>query len=378
MIRRGLVIILLFILSMLLERTHPVELCCVPVNHIPPLRSDQVEAAQRELLGRAEGRKRAFLGMSTLELLAAGRKYGRALYGEDDRDDLDSASPPADAQVEANMDATVLIVDESIVSQGYDKRWTIDANPLYSYDVCGCERFSSQPSAAAGFPCSGFLITNRLVLTASHCVPRRTALALRRFVFGFHRRKDGTIPPDYNEHDVQIAEDIVYRSDPCDAGNADLALVLLKEDIHHKTVELSSIPPKKGDKVYEIGYPIGLPAKYAPNAKVRHAPTTSAYFVTNMDGYDGNSGSPVFDASSHRVLGVHVRGEISLARPCGCWTSTWCPNNGCSGEEVTRIDRLPLLNQLPQCVPDTNICSQAPKPPHPQSPFFVWASRKRR
>jgi len=373
MIRRIIIIILLFILTMLLERAHPLELCCIPLDRFPLLRSEkELEDAQRELIARTEGKTNAFPDFSTLELLAAGRNFAPRFYGGDDRNDLGDVGV-MDPYLQANLDATVLIVDSTIVKQSEDdKRWTVDAKPLHELDVCKCERFSEQRSTAAGFPCTGFLITKHLVLTASHCVPRRSALVGRRFVFGFYRRRNADAPTEFAENDVQIADRIVFRSSiPCE----DLAIVLLKEDIAHSTVRRSTKPVKQGTDVYEIGYPIGLPAKYAPGANVRHADTTKLFFVANTDGYDGNSGSPVFNAATHEAEGVHVRGETSLAMPCGCWTSTWCPNIGCSGEEFTWITRLPPLYQLPTPVPDDHVkCPDSP--PSAPSRFFQWAYQK--
>jgi hypothetical protein len=91
-----------------------------------------------------------------------------------------------------------------------------------------------------------------------------------------------------------------------------------------------------GQAVHVIGHPVGLPAKYAPNATVRdNAP--AAFFVANLDTYGGNSGSPVFNSDTHEVEGILVRGERDFqTTPQGCTISFLCPNTGCRGEDCTR------------------------------------------
>src|SRR5262245_58358987 len=117
MIRRIIILILLFILSMLLERAHPLELCCIPLDRFPILRSEkELEDAQREIIARTEGKKSAFLDFSALELLAAGRNFAPRFYGGDDRSDLGDLGV-MDPYLEANLDATVLIIDDTIVTQ---------------------------------------------------------------------------------------------------------------------------------------------------------------------------------------------------------------------------------------------------------------------
>jgi hypothetical protein len=92
---------------------------------------------------------------------------------------------------------------------------------------------------------------------------------------------------------------------------------------------------RTGRSLYVVGHPCGLPQKYAPGAAIRHN-SPKNYFVANLDTYGGNSGSPVFDARTHRVEGVLVRGETDFISNGGCYVSLVCPTTGCRGEDVTR------------------------------------------
>ena len=88
-------------------------------------------------------------------------------------------------------------------------------------------------------------------------------------------------------------------------------------------------------RLFVIGHPCGLPQKYAPGAKVRDN-TPAPFFVANLDTYGGNSGSPVFNATSYKVEGILVRGENDFVTNGTCYVSLVCPTTGCRGEDVTR------------------------------------------
>ncbi len=65
----------------------------------------------------------------------------------------------------------------------------------------------------------------------------------------------------------------------------------------------------KEAEVYIIGHPCGLPLKVAAHPKsvvTKALPTT---FVARLDAFGGNSGSPVFNRSTHRVEGILIEGQ---------------------------------------------------------------------
>jgi V8-like Glu-specific endopeptidase len=91
-----------------------------------------------------------------------------------------------------------------------------------------------------------------------------------------------------------------------------------------------------GQALHIIGHPTGLPAKFAGGGTVRDN-HNRAFFVENMDAYAGNSGSPVFNSTTHIVEGVHVRGkERQFVRQGECFVSRSCPETGCRGGDTTR------------------------------------------
>jgi hypothetical protein len=94
------------------------------------------------------------------------------------------------------------------------------------------------------------------------------------------------------------------------------------------------------DEVYVIGHPSGLPLKLADHAFVRQK-LQKGYFVANLDTFGGNSGSPVFNSSTHEVEGILVRGDTDYQREGTCMIAFICPKGtGCRGEESTLISAL--------------------------------------
>ena len=101
---------------------------------------------------------------------------------------------------------------------------------------------------------------------------------------------------------------------------------------------------EKGTELVVIGHPTGLPTKIAGGAWVRQN-TNNVYFQSNLDTFGGNSGSAVFDAETGTVEGILVRGETDYVYDSsrGCRVPKQCSNEGCRGEDVTRITNIKEL-----------------------------------
>src|SRR6185295_6557109 len=92
-------------------------------------------------------------------------------------------------------------------------------------------------------------------------------------------------------------------------------------------------------KIIVIGHPAGLPTKVAGGAAVRDE-KPAGYFTANLDTYGGNSGSAVFNAVTGLVEGILVRGENDYVWKGSCRVSNVCTNEGCRGEDVTKVSAL--------------------------------------
>ena len=102
-----------------------------------------------------------------------------------------------------------------------------------------------------------------------------------------------------------------------------------------------------------MGFPAGMPLKYAPNATVRDA-SNEASFVANLDTFGGNSGSGVYDQTSKKLIGILVEGEIDYKPDTSgtCNLINVCPDNGCTGETVAGSARC-AFRKLKTRIPET-------------------------
>jgi len=94
-----------------------------------------------------------------------------------------------------------------------------------------------------------------------------------------------------------------------------------------------------------IGHPSGIPLKIASNAVVLRNEVDAPYFVTNLDTFGSNSGSPVINMDTYQVEGILVRGmtDYILSGDGSCVQVNRCPESGgadCSGENVTKMEAL--------------------------------------
>lgn len=207
--------------------------------------------------------------------------------------------------------------------------------------LCSKESYASQVVPAV---CTAFVVSKDVVATAGHCVDW---LASSRIVFGFRLEKNGG---QVQLHSPILGTD-VYRpvqviAKQYDPAGVDFALVRVDRPmVGHPALAIhvdGDIP--KGTFVYTLGYPSGLPLKLADGAIVNDV-VPRGYFVSNLDTFGGNSGSPVFNANDGRVEGILVRGGTDYTTVGNCKVATTCPvmpdgTKTCSGEAATLMSRL--------------------------------------
>lgn len=257
---------------------------------------------------------------------------GDVIYGDDDRLDLYQVSNQA---VRNLADSTVALFEASRVHVSDPNGTAHLVTESYSerHNLCPDEPFFSQRT---GPFCSGFLVGPDMLLTAGHCIETVAECRQTKFVFGFAITQAGRLPETVPAREVYGCRQLLGRQQN-DKG-ADWALVRLdRPAVNHKPLALNrSEPIRKDTPLFVIGHAAGLPTKVAGGAAVRD-PNPNGYFVANLDTYSGNSGSAVFNARSAQVEGILVRGEVDYVSRGNCQVSNVCPNNGCSGEDVTKI-----------------------------------------
>jgi V8-like Glu-specific endopeptidase len=266
----------------------------------------------------------------------------KVIYGIDNRKDLFEVTNPMHLKL---ADSTVALVRRNDMTQNSSGMIRIFAGTLeQAMGVCKKERFSDQPSG--GF-CSGSLIGKGLILTAGHCITSMSDCQSTSFVFGYAVNKKGAYPSEVPSQDVVGCKNIVYRVQ--EGKGADFAIIELDREItQHEPLKLANRTTKnelkRGDKLLMIGHPSGIPTKIDDGASVRD-PSPKGYLVANTDSYGGNSGSAVFNLATGEIEGVLVRGETDFVYQNGCYVSNVCDENGCRGEDITKISS--VLPKMP-------------------------------
>ncbi|HBA61414.1 MAG TPA: hypothetical protein DCZ92_11480 [Elusimicrobia bacterium] len=208
------------------------------------------------------------------------------------------------------------------------------------------QRFVNQPAAAF---CTGFLVGDDLLVTAGHCVkdhlPSGTAPKDHkgacqenpefrrqgdfceniRVVFGFRKDLGGVIPPSAPARDVYKCAKVISHSL---VSGPDYAVFKLDRKVSGRwplAINRGNRGLSAETPLFVIGHPSGLPLKIAGDAEVV-AVDTDVYvndnwggktkwadqgysFLTNLDTFHGNSGSPVFNLYTLMVEGILVSGD---------------------------------------------------------------------
>jgi V8-like Glu-specific endopeptidase len=232
-----------------------------------------------------------------------------AIFGSDDRQPLLSSS--VNRELGQAVAIAVLKGNSTFESSG---KMNLTTTRLSSF-VCRDERFSSDPSLS--YSCTGFLVAPDLLVTAGHCMTNQGDVqnetggycGVYNWLFDFQSSSDGSTQLDQIPTDrIYACKKIIYAVQDEASPLRDFALVQLDQPVKGRTpLRLAHAPVGVGDSSTMIGFPLGTPMKYTNNAKVVFDNPKSASFLTNLDAFDGNSGSPVFN-SSNEVTGILVSG----------------------------------------------------------------------
>lgn len=209
--------------------------------------------------------------------------------------------------------------------------------------VCSNERFTTQPAAGL---CSGFLIGPDLLLTAGHCASIESACEKFKWVFDFKvDRKTSLAGVDVPVENVYSCKKVVSQALNMDFS-LDYAVVVLDRKVtERKPLKIQSKNlATTGTPLVVIGSPMGLPLKVADGASIRKS--EAMYFTANLDTFEGNSGSPVFNKDTMEVEGILVRGEDDFALNTAdlCLESKRCEDGECAGEAVSRLTAIPEIS----------------------------------
>lgn len=309
------------------------------------------------------------LTLALTSLIVMGSAEARVIYGEDHRKEISEATPFQ--QKLAASAATMISINEMskdsakpgvvqfnqktlsdwLTSQGEQESpkskflFNKEAQAAVKAGIsfCGGEKFVDQPNPGM---CSGFLIANDLVITAGHCVDLPNFCSEYRWVFGFQ------VNPETKKAGVDVKEEDIYKCKKVVSNllsmplGLDYAIVQLDRKVSgREPLEIRNdalVADNTGLLV--IGSPSGLPLKVADGAKVRDN-THPYFFNANLDTFQGNSGSAVFNAQSGMVEGILVRGEEDFVHNAekNCIEAKKCKDGECRGEDITRLTAIPEI-----------------------------------
>ena len=272
---------------------------------------------------------------------------GKTIYGEDNRIDYFRAS----SNMQERADSVVSLwrshrakFDEktnsyNLVTQNFGEDHYLVEN----------EPFREQNEGAF---CSGALVADDIIMTAGHCVPTNYICKGLRFVFGFAvKEAGGKAPLNISANEVYSCKELITQIEPLitslnpsgitpDNPTAmDYALIRLNRKVTgHKPLPVNRKSDlKKGDGVFIIGHPMGLPVKIAGDSTVRDN-SPESHFVADLDSYSGNSGSPVFNAQTKLIEGILVRGDKNFVETLeGLNASYTVAQDAGRGSDVTRV-----------------------------------------
>lgn len=233
------------------------------------------------------------------------------IYGNDDRQE------PFEADI-----ALRNLAERAVVALLPASASPWDAPPSRErHNLCSDVRFADQPAAAA---CSGVLIERDLVLTAGHCA-RGLDCSTMKVVFGFFF--DGPNEPHAVEAaDVYQCREVVAYEIPSAIGELDFGWIRLDRAVNAERAPARIATESwlsNGDAVRSVGFPGGVPMKVHGDGHVTEARQEAhTYFVTDLDLFAGNSGSPVVDGAGE-VVGIVgsgaddyvCNGELGCCRP---------------------------------------------------------------
>ncbi|MFN3455891.1 MAG: trypsin-like peptidase domain-containing protein [Pseudobdellovibrio sp.] len=292
------------------------------------------------------------------------------IYGDDGRLDLYELTDQHTAgthSIRSLAESTVALIDNSDLQRVGDFTLIRGTNYGKDYRLCTTEKFYEQDTAAF---CSGSLVGPDLIMTAGHCITSAIVCNKTKFIFNYGVKAVGILPAQVSNDEVYSCSQLVRRFQ--NNYGADYALIKLDRPVlNHRPLAIRTAgEPQVGESLFVIGHPAGLPTKVTLGGKIRST-NEDSYLIASLDTYGGNSGSAVFNSQTGLIEGILVRGENDFVSKNGCYVSNVCTEEGCRGEDVTRISEVrPYIPALPveEPQPPVEEPTQPPAQEEPQQP----------
>ncbi|MCD0472324.1 serine protease [Flavobacterium sp. JAS] len=231
--------------------------------------------------------------------------------------------------------SVAMIVEKENLHQLAKEVYVLDVSHTLGdlYGLCPNEAFYRQPSAGVG---TCFIFSKNTMLTAAHVLERPITDYV--IVFGYKLLVSSTSVPDYyfDKNDIYFPQEVLKWDD-----ELDVIEFKVDRDFDRPVLEWENSSRIKAEtsEIYMIGHPSGLPTKVALNAGIEEN-SHPLYYYTSLDSFQGNSGSPVFNLQTNKIIGILVAGEIDYKFNGNCYYSSICKLPYCKGEKVIRIEEV--------------------------------------
>lgn len=259
-------------------------------------------------------------------LLSSWSVASAVVFGEDDRHEVYEMPP----DLQAMARAVAVKVPQDFVAEGGGYYAGV---PL-SRNYCSSNRFSDQILLPA-HACTAFLVKPDVLVTAGHCIKPNEDLCGPtgnfRYVFDYRKKSAGD-----NVY-TQITGQNIYKCKAIlgrrleDFGDVDYAVIQLDRPVLDRqplALELSR-SVALGDSVFAIGYPTGLPEKITTHGSILEIKNSKA-FGNDLDLFSGNSGSPILDVKTGKVVAINSHGESDWVRNGSCKIVKNCEVGKCT------------------------------------------------
>ena len=264
-----------------------------------------------------------------LALLVLPESAKADIFGEDNRRDVRIGS--REYKLARSVAVGVLNSLWTPINNSISELWADPVSDL----LCSDERFSRQTTVS--YACTGFLVGPDLLITAGHCgvnvgEVRNSSdnyCEAYTWMFDYYANSNVRRVPSRN---IYKCKEIIYAGQVGDGiGSTDFTLLRLDRKVKDRTpLKIATSKVRLGDEVHMLGHPMGLPMKHTSEGFV-FDPQQNRSFLTDLDAFAGNSGSPVFN-KKNEVVGVLVAGNPAQAtytdEEAGCDRYNTCDANG--------------------------------------------------
>ncbi len=261
-----------------------------------------------------------------------------AIFGPDSRL-LVTPNSPVSAW---SQSAAVAVLSGNIVERG-DGKFDLDV-PRLEDSFCKDQKFVKNPSMS--YACSGFLVGPDLLVTAGHCVVNTGEVRNEKemycdvysWMFDYRANNLGqTKIKGLDKSQLYGCKEIIYAVKDEKAPFRDFALIRLDRPVEGRKPYPMQTKIQEKDRVSMFGHPLGLPLIYSFDANVLENDLSYQTFITNLDAFEGNSGSVVLN-SKLEAVGILVGGTpaVSYYTDKGnCYRYNQCDKNGknCSAND---------------------------------------------